>query len=289
MFSKWGLKTEDWFLANKFFFLPFLHDYSNSTYWTENYIYIRSKKIPWVLHTGIGKRTLPPRNSLFFKDFIDYLQNFISIELYSCEEKTFKLLFSKCDIINLSNGKVGQLGVINQLKEKIQNKVFKNKITHRNYNEIILDEELVQIFHLSYLYAIINKDLKLLKFLNYFHTNRPEKVQATIINNLNAKGYVRFLFNYSEKININKNDILVVKDTTNKLIPLMLKAGGIICEKGGINCHTAIICREFNLPGAVGVKDIYNNFRNGDLVELNPQQGFINIIRPFKIGDKISL
>lgn len=69
--------------------------------------------------------------------------------------------------------------------------------------------------------------------------------------------------------------IIVAPFTTPVIALAIARAGGIICEKGGLTSHGAIIAREFNIPCIVGVKDALKILRNNQLITLDADKGYI--------------
>jgi pyruvate,water dikinase len=72
--------------------------------------------------------------------------------------------------------------------------------------------------------------------------------------------------------------ILVTKSTDPGWVFLIQNAIGIIAEKGSLLSHTAIISRELHKPSIVNVKDCTRLLRTGDVVELNADNGIIQIL-----------
>lgn len=54
---------------------------------------------------------------------------------------------------------------------------------------------------------------------------------------------------------IKKGDILVTSMTDPDFVPIMKIATAIVCDKGGITCHAAIVSRELGVPCIVGTID----------------------------------
>ena len=67
--------------------------------------------------------------------------------------------------------------------------------------------------------------------------------------------------------------------TSIKFTPYLKNVLGIITNEGGIACHAAIISRELNVPCLVGTKNATKILRNGDLVELDANNGIAKIIK----------
>ncbi|MBU3113393.1 phosphoenolpyruvate synthase [Clostridium lacusfryxellense] len=85
-----------------------------------------------------------------------------------------------------------------------------------------------------------------------------------------------------KKIKEFKNKILVTKMTDPGWVFLITLSKGIIAEKGSLLSHTAIISRELNIPSIVGVKNITNILRTGDIIKMNGNTGEIEIEKRMK-------
>lgn len=71
-----------------------------------------------------------------------------------------------------------------------------------------------------------------------------------------------------------KSGYIIVSSFTTPVISLALSvAGGIICEKGGLTSHGAIVAREFNIPCLVGAKDALKLLRDNQLIILDADKG----------------
>ncbi len=74
-----------------------------------------------------------------------------------------------------------------------------------------------------------------------------------------------------------KGKIIVAKMTDPGWVFLLSNSKGIISEKGSLLSHTAIISRELKIPAVVGVKDVSDLINDGDIIELNGDNGTIKI------------
>ena len=75
-----------------------------------------------------------------------------------------------------------------------------------------------------------------------------------------------------------KQDILICPMTLPDYLPAMKRAGAIVTDEGGVTCHAAIIAREFKIPCVVGTKIATQVFKDGDLVEVDANQGRVRKI-----------
>ena len=67
--------------------------------------------------------------------------------------------------------------------------------------------------------------------------------------------------------------------TRAEFVPLMKKAAAIITDEGGITCHAAILARELQKPCVIGTKVATISLKDGDLVEVNANEGAVRIIK----------
>jgi len=101
-------------------------------------------------------------------------------------------------------------------------------------------------------------------------------------------GKVRIIFDpHTEAVNFQDGEILVTSMTTPDFVPLMKKAQAIITDEGGILCHAAIVSRELNTPCIVGTKISTRVLKDGDLVEVDAEDGLVKILKRFSANSNI--
>jgi len=74
-----------------------------------------------------------------------------------------------------------------------------------------------------------------------------------------------------------KGKIIVAKMTDPGWVFILSNSKGIISEKGSLLSHTAIISRELKIPAVVGVKNASELIKDGDIIELDGNNGTIKI------------
>lgn len=79
-----------------------------------------------------------------------------------------------------------------------------------------------------------------------------------------------------------KGDILVTEMTSPDMVPAMKKSAAIITDVGGLLCHAAIVSRELKKPCIIGTKNATKILKDGDLVEVDANQGIVRIIEQGK-------
>lgn len=94
-----------------------------------------------------------------------------------------------------------------------------------------------------------------------------------------VNGIVKILKDRTELKKIKKSDILVAKLTTPDFTPAMEKAAAIVTDLGGLTSHAAIVARELKTPCIVGTKIATKVLKEGDLVEVNANNGIVKILK----------
>lgn len=92
------------------------------------------------------------------------------------------------------------------------------------------------------------------------------------------KGKVKLLFGPQHNDKVGEGDILVSTSTSPQLLPAMKLASAFITDVGGITSHAAIVARELKKPCIVGTKCATQIFKDGDLVEVDANEGTIRSI-----------
>jgi phosphohistidine swiveling domain-containing protein len=94
-----------------------------------------------------------------------------------------------------------------------------------------------------------------------------------------VKGKVTVIHSINDKNKFTKGDILVTHDGTAELTLFLKQAGAIVTDQGGMICHAAILARELKTPCIVGTNIATKVLRDGDLVEIDADNGVAKIIK----------
>lgn len=94
-----------------------------------------------------------------------------------------------------------------------------------------------------------------------------------------VKGPVRIVLDPAKARSFAKGDILVTGMTRPEYIPLIKRSSGMITDAGGILSHAAIIAREQKKPCVMGTINATKILKDGDIVELDANQGIVRIIK----------
>ncbi len=87
-----------------------------------------------------------------------------------------------------------------------------------------------------------------------------------------AEGTIVYLQSRDDLDKVDEHSIVVTDKITSEYTSAFIKAGGVISRVGGVTCHAAIICREYQVPSIVSVKDCFELFKEGEKVRINTKE-----------------
>lgn len=93
-----------------------------------------------------------------------------------------------------------------------------------------------------------------------------------------ATGTAKILTSAEDAHTIEEGDILVAVMTRPDYLPAMQRASAFVTDEGGITCHAAIVAREMKKPCIIGTKIATRSFKDGDMIEVNADQGIVRRI-----------
>jgi phosphohistidine swiveling domain-containing protein len=74
---------------------------------------------------------------------------------------------------------------------------------------------------------------------------------------------------------IKKYPILIAGQTRPSMMPIIRLAKGIVTDEGGVTSHAAIVSRELGIPAVIGTIHATKVFKDGDLVEIDADNGIV--------------
>jgi pyruvate,water dikinase len=92
------------------------------------------------------------------------------------------------------------------------------------------------------------------------------------------EGPARRVSGPSEFDRIVQGDVLVTQSTTeafNILLPLL---GAIVTDNGGLLSHSAIVAREYGIPGVVGTREATERIADGMRVRVDGGAGEVTVL-----------
>jgi len=93
------------------------------------------------------------------------------------------------------------------------------------------------------------------------------------------KAKVRILTSIASFDQMRKGEILVAAMTSPDYIVAIKKASAIITDEGGMTSHAAIVSRELKIPCIVNTKIATKILYDGDLVQVDTNQGIVTILK----------
>jgi phosphoenolpyruvate synthase/pyruvate phosphate dikinase len=106
-----------------------------------------------------------------------------------------------------------------------------------------------------------------------------EKLRGQVGNPGTYTGRVKVIMNTDDFHKMESGDVLVSTMTTPDFVILMQKSGAIVTDIGGMLCHAAIVSREMNKPCVIGTKFATQVLHDGDLVEVDADNGVVHILQ----------
>jgi phosphoenolpyruvate synthase/pyruvate phosphate dikinase len=94
-----------------------------------------------------------------------------------------------------------------------------------------------------------------------------------------VRGRVVLMKDRSELSKIHFGDIIVTPLTTPDFVVAMKKSSAIVTDLGGMTSHAAIVSRELGIPCIVGTKNATRILKDGDMVEVDANNGVVNILK----------
>ena len=92
------------------------------------------------------------------------------------------------------------------------------------------------------------------------------------------EGPARLVSGPSDFNRIEQGDVLVTVSTSeafNILLPLL---GGIVTDSGGLLSHSAIVAREYGIPGVVGTREATERIPDGARVRVDGDAGEVAVL-----------
>lgn len=103
-------------------------------------------------------------------------------------------------------------------------------------------------------------------------------VEGTVAYKGVVRGIARVVRTNQETYNVREGDIIIANETTPDYIGAMKLAAAFVTNQGGITSHAAIIAREMKKPCIVGTNVATQVFKDGDLVEVDADNGIVRKI-----------
>ena len=94
-----------------------------------------------------------------------------------------------------------------------------------------------------------------------------------------VRGIVRIILGSKDFHKLSPGEILVTTMTSVDFVPVMERAAAFVTNEGGITSHASIVAREMNKPCIIGTKNATQVLKDGDMVEVDADNGVVRIIK----------
>jgi phosphoenolpyruvate synthase/pyruvate phosphate dikinase len=124
----------------------------------------------------------------------------------------------------------------------------------------------------SFPFLFPNNDLKL----------KTSEIEGVIAQKGKSSGLVKVVLKVEDAKKVLRGDVLVASMTDPRYLSAIKKSCAIVTDEGGITCHAAIVARELNKPCIIGTKIATQVLKDGDLVEVDANEGIVRILKKAK-------
>jgi phosphohistidine swiveling domain-containing protein len=93
-----------------------------------------------------------------------------------------------------------------------------------------------------------------------------------------TEGLARVVISTDEFDQVKPGEIMVCQMTNPAWVVVFSKVKGVVTDTGGVLCHTAVVAREFGIPGVVGTGDATYRIKTGNRVRVNGSTGVVEIL-----------
>lgn len=114
--------------------------------------------------------------------------------------------------------------------------------------------------------------------LHIAFTNDTKEIKGVVASSGVVRGIVRVCESVSDIDKVQEGEILVASMTRPEYLPAMQRAVAFITDEGGITCHAAIVAREMKKPCIIGTKIATKILKDGDMVEVDANNGIVKIV-----------
>ncbi|NTW22603.1 hypothetical protein HGA34_03620 [Candidatus Falkowbacteria bacterium] len=153
----------------------------------------------------------------------------------------------------------------------------KNIKARKNEFGIVADKKGIRLIYGKELAVMTNK-------FSYLYKPSESLNEFTGLSAFNgiAKGIARIVLEAKDIGKVGEGEIIVAPETTPDYILGMKKAAAFVTNQGGITSHAAIVAREMQKPCVIATKIATEAIKDGDLIEVNANQGIVKILEKGK-------
>lgn len=290
LFRNWGLEKDDWILI------------ANYALKLQGYLYklrkghfntmVNKDKLPWDVKEGY--EIFPPKNSEWTKKLSLWIKSTgFETDLIAYSSQELKKYIKYTILYRLTANRVIRL-----LTMEGNLKILDDYLVHCNEKEVGKEKGIYLLKEIENMCKAARKkgdienvslSSKILKKYEYlrkkekYFKKKDKEFKGIVAYKGKVIGKVMIIPGKGEKIRkAIRGKILVTKMTSPKFTAITDKIKAIITDDGGRLCHAAILAREFKIPCIIGTKIATKILKDGDLVEVDANEGIVKILEKAK-------
>jgi phosphohistidine swiveling domain-containing protein len=113
------------------------------------------------------------------------------------------------------------------------------------------------------------------------YLENKKEISGLAVSGGKVSGKVRLITDLKDLDKCEEGEILVTTQTRPQYNSFIKKVKAIVTDEGGMLCHASMLAREFKIPCIVGTKNVTKILHDGDLVEVDADQGIVRILDKF--------
>ena len=177
------------------------------------------------------------------------------------------LLENSADVFMLE---IEEITKINLAMSEFEKDLFKLRLSEKKqeyatYSNIRLPDTITDLENISESIPLANNSLSVLRGIS--------------ASSGKVLGSARVIKSIEEITRLKSGDILVTDHTDPGWTPVFVIIKGVITNTGGLLSHASIIAREYGLPAIVNVAHATELIKDGDLLEIDADNGVIRILK----------
>jgi len=208
------------------------------------------------------------KKNVFLRDYRDMIRQKLNLELRKFYQETANRLgLSIEQVAILTNDEI-----IRYLKI---NKNFPKKIVNERIKAYLLIQksDKVEIYSGQKALRKAKEELKNKKL------KQIDEIRGVIGSRGKVRGRAAVVYTNKDLVKIKKGDVMVATMTRQDFVPAMRKSVAVVTDEGSITAHAAIIARELHIPCIVATKIATQVLKDGDLIEVDANEGLVKRIK----------
>jgi len=171
-----------------------------------------------------------------------------------------------------------RIHVVNLSNDEIIDYLSNNIISDKKEIDKRLNEDYIYIIDENGVQIVTNKKL-VAEAQEIINKKISQEISGQIAYKGKVVGKVIIVKDKTDLSKVKEGNILVTRVTMPDYTPAMRVAAAFVTEEGGITSHAAIIARELKKPCIVGTGNCTKILKDGDMVEVDADNGIVNIIK----------